>query len=206
MNLPDRSGDNDLLVRLRAGEKSAFNQLVKTYHTPMQRFVSAIIGESQAEEVIQETWLAAIRNLDKFEGRSSLKSWLYTIAANEAKGRLRKARREVFIDDQPGGENLFASGRFASDGHWAQPPGIWHDESPEAMLSHEDFRRCLEKHLEKLPEIQRAVLHMRDQDEMEFEEICNILDISASNVRVLAHRARLKIFAMVEHFEETGTC
>lgn len=198
--------DAELVVRLKAGDKPAFDLLVNTYHLPMLRFVCRIIGDAQAEEVVQETWLAAIRNLEKFEGRSSLKSWLYTIAANEAKSRLRKSKREVLINHSNSGESLFENDRFARDGHWAQPPPSWHDDSPEALLSSEDFSRCLEIHLQKLPDLQREALQLRNHDEMDFEEICNILAISASNVRVLIHRARVKIHAMVAHFEETGTC
>jgi RNA polymerase sigma-70 factor (ECF subfamily) len=205
-NSIDKPADSDLLQRLHAGDKAAFTELVRCYHGPMQRVAAAIIGSAQAEEVVQEAWLAAMRHLGTFEGRSSLRTWLFTIVSNEAKSRLRKGRREVFIDDQPGGEELFASGRFTGAGHWAQPPGIWHDDSPEALLSHEDFQRCLEHHMGRFSEVQRAALLLRDYDELEFADICNILDISASNVRVLVHRARIKLHAMIEHFEETGTC
>jgi len=206
MQAKNPTDDSQLLARLLAGERAAFDELVHRYHAPMKRFASAIIGEAQAEEVVQEAWLAAIRHLGDFQGRSSLKTWLFTIVSNEARSRLRKSKREVFIDDQPGGEQLFDSGRFIADGHWAQSPGLWHDDSPEALLSHDDFRRCLEKTLLNLPETQRAVLLLRDHDEMPLEDICNVLAISASNVRVLIHRARTRVYTMVEHFEETGTC
>jgi RNA polymerase sigma-70 factor (ECF subfamily) len=205
--MPNHNTDDSLLLaRLMAGEHAAFDQLVRTYHIAMKRFASAMIGDAQAEEVVQESWMAAIRHLSNFEGRSSLKTWLFTIVGNEARSRLRKGRREVFIEDQPGAESLFDSGRFAADGHWSHPPGLWHDDSPEALLSHEDFRLCLEKTLQNLPETQRSVLLLRDLDEMSLEDICNVLGLSASNVRVLIHRARTRIHSMVEHFEETGTC
>lgn len=205
--MPNHNTDDSLLLAgLMAGERAAFEQLVRTYHTAMKRFASAMIGDAQAEEVVQESWMAAIRHLSNFEGRSSLKTWLFTIVGNEARSRLRKGRREVFIEDQPGAESLFDKGRFAADGHWAQPPGLWHDDSPEALLSHEDFRRCLEKALQNLPETQRSVLLLRDLDELSLEDICNVLGLSASNVRVLIHRARTRIHSMVERFEETGTC
>jgi RNA polymerase sigma-70 factor (ECF subfamily) len=198
--------DSQLLARLLAGEAAAFDELVRNHHAPMKRFAAAMIGDAQAEEVVQEAWLAAIRHLGEFKARSSLKTWLFTIVGNEARSRLRKGRREVFIEDQPGGDTLFDSGRFAGDGHWAQPPGLWHDDSPEALLSHEDFRLCLEKSLQNLPETQRTALMLRDHDEMSLEDICNVLAISASNVRVLIHRARTRLYMMVERFEETGTC
>jgi RNA polymerase sigma-70 factor, ECF subfamily len=206
---PQYARDTDdtlLLARLRAGERAAFDELVHRFHLPLKRLAAAMVGDAQAEEVVQEAWLSAIRHLHDFEGRSSLKTWLFTIAGNEARGRLRKAKREVFIDDQPGGDQLFDNGRFLADGHWAQPPGLWHDDSPEALLSHEDFRRCLEKTLQNLPESQSTALMLRDLDELSLEDICNVMAISASNVRVLIHRARARVYSMVEHFEETGTC
>jgi RNA polymerase sigma-70 factor (ECF subfamily) len=196
-----------LLARLQAGEKAAFEELVRLYHGAMKRAAGAIVGEAQAEEAVQEAWLSAIRHLPDFEGRSSLKTWLFSIVINEARGRLRKARREIRIDDPATGkEGLFDPDRFLEDGHWAQAPALWHDQSPEALLSHEDFLRCLEKLLDALPEIQRSVLTLREYQGLEVEEICNILPVSASNVRVILHRARVKVYAMVEVYEETGTC
>jgi RNA polymerase sigma-70 factor, ECF subfamily len=201
----DDSADSILLQRLRGGEQAAFEQLVRQYHAPMRRFARAIIGEAQAEEVVQDAWLAAIRHLQDFAGRSSLKSWLFAIVGNEAKGRLRKDKREVQFDTSDDSA-LFADKRFADDGHWSRPPSRWHDETPEALLSHEDLVRCLESHLQCLSLQQRTALLMRDIEGMGFEDICNILQVSTSNVRVLIHRARVKIFTMIEHFEETGRC
>jgi RNA polymerase sigma-70 factor (ECF subfamily) len=196
-----------LLARLRTGEKSAFEELVRQHHGAMKRVASAIIGEAQAEEAVQEAWIAAIRCLADFEGRSSLKTWLFSIVINEARGRLRKAKREVLLEDYPAQqEGLYDPGRFVSDGHWAQEPPLWRDDSPEALLSHEDFLRCLEEVITMLPEIQRSVLTLREYQGLEMKQICNILSISASNIRVLLHRARTKVYAMVEQFEETGTC
>jgi RNA polymerase sigma-70 factor (ECF subfamily) len=196
-----------LLARLRNGEPAAFEQLVRQHHGAMKRTAAAIVGDGQAEEVAQEAWLKAIRSLSAFEGRSSLRTWLFSILINEARGRLRKAKREIRIEDYgPGDEGLFDPQCFLEDGHWAQDPVLWHDQSPEALLSHEDFRRCLGEVLSALPEIQRSALTLRDYQGLEMEKICNILSVSASNVRVLLHRARAKVYAMVDQFEETGTC
>jgi RNA polymerase sigma-70 factor (ECF subfamily) len=197
--------DNVLLPRLLAGDKAAFEALVRQHHMPLMRVAAAIIGEGQAEEVVQEAWAAVIRGLPDFQARSSLKTWLYSIVANEAKGRLRKSRREVVMENpellQPCDDSF-----FAPDGHWRRPPAAWHDDSPEALLSHEDFRRCLDKTLHLLPADQKTVLTLREYQGLTMEEICNILKLSASNVRVLIHRARLKVHAMVERYEETGKC
>ncbi len=194
-----------LLQRLRMGDKQAFVELVQTYHVPMRYFAAAIIGDAQAEEAVQESWLAVMRNIDHFEGRSSLKTWLFSIVGNEAKTRLRKTKREISLDAL-NTDGLFAPDRFLADGHWAHPPNAWHEDSPEALLSQEDFQRCLEKTLATLPAVQRTALLLRDQDGLDLDEICNLLDVSASNIRVLVHRARVRVHGMVEHFEETGTC
>jgi RNA polymerase sigma-70 factor (ECF subfamily) len=198
--------ETELLVRLRAGQPAAFEELVRQYHGAMKRAAAALIGEAQAEEAVQEAWLSAIRNLPKFEGRSTLKTWLFSILLNEARGRLRKAKREVRVEDFGSEKGLLDPGRFAGDGHWAQEPMLWHDQSPEALLNHEDFLRCLEIVLDSLPEIQRSVLTLREYQGLEMGQICNILSISASNMRVLLHRARTRVYAMVDRFEETGTC
>ncbi len=199
--------DAALLARLRSGEQAAFEELVRQHHGAMKRAAAAIIGDAQAEEVVQEAWLAAIRNLSDFEGRSTLKTWLFSILINEARGRLRKAKREVRMEDYGASdEGLLDPDRFLADGHWAHEPMLWHDQSPEALLSHDDFRRCLEKVLDMLPQIQRNVLTLREYQGLEVEQICNILSISASNSRVLLHRARARVYAMVDQFEETGTC
>ncbi len=172
----------------------------------MRAVAWAIIGRSHTEEVVQDAWLAAVRGLDGFQGRSSLKTWLLTITANTAKSRLRQVRREVFLDDLPGPHGTVDDQRFAADGHWSQPPHAWHEDSPEALLTEGELRDCLDKTLNGLSELQRSVLTLRERQGLELEEIRDLLDITLSNVRVLLHRARLKVFATLEHFEETGQC
>lgn len=117
--------------------------------------------------------------------------------------RLRTQRPEVSVDDN---HQLFNAGRFDNTGHWAVPPTRWHDDSPEALLTQEEFFRCLEKTLENLPEHQRVALMLRDQAEMSLNEICNILSVTSSNIRVLIHPPRARLHAVIEHFEETGKC
>lgn len=199
--------ESTLIHRLLAAEQAAFNELVKTYHLPMKRVAAAIVGHGEAEEAVQDAWMAVIKHLPGFRGDASLKTWLFTIVGNEAKSRLRKTRREVSLDGigDDGSLQLF-SDRFDATGHWLPAPALWDHDSPEGLLSFEDFRRCLDKVLERLPDNQRAALALCDMDGLPLEEICNILGVSASNVRVLIHRARLKVHGMVEHYEETGTC
>lgn len=198
--------DSELLSRLLAGDQQAFRTLVATYQGAMRAVAIAIVGAAHADEVVQDAWLAAVRNLDGFQGRSSLKTWLLTITANTAKSRLRKVRRDVSLDDLPAPHGSIDDTRFAADGHWSTAPLAWHEDSPEALLAEDELRECLEKTLLSLSESQRSVLLLRERQGLELEEICNLLEVSLSNVRVLLHRARLKVFATVEHFEETGEC
>ena len=198
--------DTDLLKRLLAGEQQAFRKLVSTYQGAMQAAAYAIVGNRHADEVVQDAWLLVVRNLASFEGRSSLKTWLLTITANSAKNRYKQNRREVLLDDLPSPHGSVNDDRFSSDGHWLLAPFAWHHDTPEALLAEDELRECLEHTLLSLPQLQRSVLVLRERQGLELEEICNLLDISLSNVRVLVHRARLKVFATVEHFEETGEC
>ncbi|MWV17986.1 sigma-70 family RNA polymerase sigma factor [Pseudomonas sp. L-22-4S-12] len=198
--------DDDLLPRLLAGEQQAFRELVATYQGAMRAVAYAIVGSRNADEVVQDAWLAVVRNLDGFQCRSSLKTWLLTITANTAKSRLKQHRREVLLDDLPAPHGTLGDERFAASGHWQTPPHAWHEDSPEALLGEDELRQCLEKTLASLSEMQASVLLLRERQGLELEEICNLLELSLSNVRVLLHRARLKVFATLEHFEETGQC
>ncbi|WP_430765335.1 RNA polymerase sigma factor [Pseudomonas citronellolis] len=198
--------DDELLARLRAGEEAAFAEMVATYQGAMRAVARAIVGASQADEVVQDAWLAVVRHLDGFQGRSSLKTWLLTVTANTAKSRLRQARREVSLDDLPAPHGSVDDSRFAVDGHWSAAPLAWHEDSPEALLAEDELRECLEKTLLSLSEMQRSVILLRERQGLELQEICNLLELSLSNVRVLLHRGRLKLFATLEHFEETGQC
>jgi RNA polymerase sigma-70 factor (ECF subfamily) len=198
--------DAELLPRLLAGEQRAYREMVATYQGAMRAVAYAIVGSRNADEVVQDAWLAVVRNLAGFQGRSSLKTWLLTITANTAKSRLKHNRREVLLDDIPSPHGSIGDDRFAEDGHWLLAPHAWHQDSPDALLTEEELRECLEKTLASLSELQGSVLNLRERQGLELEEICNLLDISLSNVRVLLHRARLKVFATLEHFEETGHC
>ncbi|MBT2294161.1 RNA polymerase sigma factor [Pseudomonas fluorescens] len=200
------SDDTQLLQRLLAGEQQAFKELVSTYQGPMRAVAYAIVGSRHADEVVQDAWLSVVRNLNGFQGRSSLKTWLLTITANAAKGRYKQNRREVLLDDLPSPHGTLGDDRFAADGHWLLAPFAWHQDTPEALLTMSELRECLEHTLLSLSQLQSSVLTLRERQGLELEEICNLLDISLSNVRVLLHRARLKVFATVEHFEETGEC
>ncbi|MCY1460746.1 RNA polymerase sigma-70 factor [compost metagenome] len=112
----------------------------------------------------------------------------------------------MLLDDLPAPHGTVGDSRFAEDGHWATAPHAWHEDSPEALLTEDELRECLETTLLSLSDLQRSVLLLRERQGLELEEICNLLEVSLSNVRVLLHRGRLKLFATLEHFEETGQC
>lgn len=198
--------DGELLARLRAGEDAAFREMVAAYQGAMRAVALAIAGSAHADEVVQDAWLAVVRHLDGFQGRSSLKTWLLTVTANTAKSKLRQVRREVSLDDMPAPHGSIDDSRFAADGHWSAAPLAWHSDSPEALLAEDELRECLEKTLLSLSDLQRSVVLLRERQGLELQEICNLLSLSLSNVRVLLHRGRLKLFATLEHFEETGQC
>ncbi|WP_252274159.1 RNA polymerase sigma factor [Pseudomonas subflava] len=198
--------DAELLERLRAGEQGAFRELVATYQSAMRAVAFAIVGSRNADEVVQDAWLAVVRNLDGFQARSSLKTWLLTITANTAKSRLRQQRREPLLDDLPAPHGSVDAERFADNGHWQTPPGHWELDTPEALLAEAELRECLDKTVASLSELQSSVLLLHERQGLTPQDICNLLDISLSNLRVLLHRARLKVFATLEHFEETGQC
>ena len=198
--------DADELALLKGGDQAAFARLVRAHHRALLALARPIVGESEAAEVVQTAWIKAHAALKDFEGRSALRSWLSRIVINEARMMLRQRKREVFLEDlQPEGAEPLAD-RFRSNGHWGAPPANWHTDSPDSLLTREELADCLAALLDSLPPNQRALLELRDSDGLPFEEVCNMLGISASNARVLLHRARARLFALVDHFEETGEC
>lgn len=201
------SDDPDFITALRRQDKQAFAWLVKRYHRSLLQVARAIVGESSAEDVVQEGWVAAYRALPNFEARSSLKTWLTTIVSNAAKTRLRKEQRTLLLDDLEFANVAYPSeDRFRSDGHWSQPPFQWEAESPDELLASNQLHHCLEMALARMPAVQRSVFQLRDLDQTPLSAICNILEVSDSNVRVLLHRARLKLMKVIEHYQETGEC
>jgi RNA polymerase sigma-70 factor, ECF subfamily len=206
---PDR--DAALLAALRAGDESAFVTLVTRYHASLRRVARAYVStDAVAEEVVQETWLAVIDGLDRFEQRSTLKTWLFHILTNRAKTRGVRERRSVPFaslrpaDDEP----AVAPERFQGDGdkwpgHWAAPPRPWED--PERRLAALEARERLREAIGALPTVQQAVLTLRDVEGLESEEVCALLDLSPGNQRVILHRARARVRDALEAYMEGQT-
>jgi RNA polymerase sigma-70 factor (ECF subfamily) len=201
--------DRALLAAVRRGEEEAFGRLVDRYHPSLVRIATLFVRDYEvAEEVAQETWIGVLRGLDRFEERSSLRTWLFGILANQARRRGVRERRVIPFSAlaQPPGERtepavpaerfLPPGGEWA--GHWAAPPAPW--PAPEDALLAAEARRQIEAAIAALPPNQRAVITLRDIEGWDAADVCNVLQLSATNQRVLLHRARSRVRAALERY------
>jgi RNA polymerase sigma-70 factor (ECF subfamily) len=188
-----------LVDRLRSGDEAAFVGVVNRYHESMVRVASAFVpSRSIAEEVAQETWAAALRGLDRFEGRSSLRTWLFAILVNRAKSAGAREPRTVSLDgpDGPGEE------RFSPGGAWSEPPDAWPDDVVERLSAPQLVGKVLEA-ITDLPDTQRQVVTLRDVEGLTSGEVCQMLGLSEANQRVALHRGRTRIrTALAAELEE----
>ena len=199
------SEETELLERLRAGDEQAFESLVARHYGTMLAVAQTYVRtRSVAEEVVQEAWLGVLNGLDRFEGRSSLKTWIFRILVNIAKTRgVREARSVPFAalggeDDEPVVEpERFRGADDAFPGHWRAYPGDWSRLPEEAIVSRETLGVVL-RAIETLPPAQRTVITMRDVQGCSSEEVCDALDVSEGNQRVLLHRARSRVRTALE--------
>ncbi|MEB3733113.1 RNA polymerase sigma factor [Halopseudomonas pachastrellae] len=168
---------------------------MQQYQGAMRAVAIAIVGSASADEVVQDSWLAVVRNLPGFAGRSSLKTWLLTITANTAKIACASSDAKSRWKMSPGHMAALMTPALPMMVIGAGRPPSGTRDSPEALLSEQALRDCLEHTLATLSEVQRSVLLLRERQALELPDICNLLDISHSNVRVLLHRARLSVFA-----------
>src|SRR6185312_713024 len=208
----DPLGDEQSLVAaLRAGDESAFVAVVDAYGPPMRRFALGFVrAGALADEVVQEAWLGALRGLDRFEGRSSLKTWLFQIVANTAKTRAVREARTVPFSELGAEEPAVAADRFLGPdarypGAWATYPDQWED-GPAERLASVETRGVIERAIAALPEGQRLVISLRDVEGWAAAEVCNVLELTETNQRVLLHRARAKVREALEVYldEEEG--
>lgn len=196
----ERRESGAFLARLRARDEAAFRQLVRELHTAMISLARSFVkGHATAEEVVQDTWIAVITGLSGFEGRSSLKSWIFGILVNKARTRgVREGRTVAFSDLGIEGDPAVDPGRFASSGMWRDPPGRWHDITPERIVAGRQMLEHAWAALETLPPAQRSIIILRDVEGLQAEEACTILGVSEANQRVLLHRARSRIRQAME--------
>jgi RNA polymerase sigma-70 factor, ECF subfamily len=186
--------DRELLARLRAGDESAFEALVTRHDGTLRRVARTYVRtDAAADDVVQETWLGVVRGLDGFEGRSSLRTWIFSILVNRARTRaVRDARSLPFSsleeDDRPAVE----PSAFAADGRWTSaPPRL--DGDPETGLLSAELREHLLRAVDALTGDQRAVITLRDLVGLSAAEVCGLLEIADGNQRVLLHRARARV-------------
>lgn len=201
----NQTDDSQVIAALRSGDESAFRQLVEQYYAGMLRLATIYVLDSRvAEEVIQETWIAVLRGLDRFEGRSALKTWIFSILVNRAKTLTKREDRYVQFseyDSSEADEPSVAPERFSSSsdhsGHWVSLPRRW-DDVPEERLLSQETRNIIRRAMEALPPNQREVMTLRDIEGWSSEEVCNVLMISETNQRVLLHRARSRVRQALE--------
>lgn len=200
-----------MLDRLRAGDAEAFSTLVDAHHDSLRRLARTFVADdAAAEEVVQDTWVGVLKGLPTFEGRSTLKTWIFRILVNRAKTRGVRDRRMIPFSalesrngDPP--EPLDES-RFTPSGAWALPPQEWDTESPEQLVARRETLTAIEEAIGVLPPGQRAVITLRDIEGVDPAEVCNMLQITETNQRVLLHRARTRVRAALErHIGRTST-
>jgi RNA polymerase sigma-70 factor (ECF subfamily) len=202
--------DAQLVERLRRGDEGAFRELLSAYSSPLLRVAMTHVGSrAVAEEVVQETWLAVLRGVDRFEGRSSLKTWMFMILTNIASSRGARERRTLPFSSlaQAGGDDarspvdpdrFFPADHDRWPHHWALGPTRW--ETPEEGVLTSETRQLVLRAIEQLPAAQRRVITLRDIEGWPSHEVCAALGVSEGNQRVLLHRARTKVRTALERY------
>ncbi|MGQ0554543.1 MAG: RNA polymerase sigma factor [Nitrospiraceae bacterium] len=205
------NGEVALLARLRQGDEGAFDELVTQHHSALIRMAMGYVADREvAEEVVQDTWMAVIEGLGRFEGRSSLRTWIFGIMIHKAKDRgVREKRHTTFssfesVDDNS--DETVDPSRFHQSGewavHWAFPPQPWDDQTPEKLLASQQAVTAMNKAIEALPRNLKDVLILRDVEGVEAKEVSHILKITETNLYVRLHRARERVRQAVETYLE----
>lgn len=211
---PATAPESHLLDALRRGDEDAFMRLVNLYHAALLHLALVYVGNrAVAEEVAQETWLAVVQGLDRFEGRSSLKTWIFRILVNIAKTRAQREGRSAPFSALPDAElesddlalepSRFRPSTDDWPGHWVSMPRSWETVPEQRLLSQETLAHI--KHaIQALPPNQQMVIRLRDVEGCTSEEVCNILSIAETNQRVLLHRARSRVRRALEAYLDEG--
>jgi RNA polymerase sigma-70 factor (ECF subfamily) len=208
VTVSDPAAEASLVHALRAGDERAFAELIDRLGPALLRLARFYVRDrAVAEEVVQETWLSVLEGIERFEGRSSLKTWVFRILANRAKTRAEREARTVPMSALAGAapdEPSVEAERFRSPddrwaGHWASPPVSW-SALPENRLLSKETIDCLRSLIVGLPPAQREVIALRDVEGWQSDEVCALLGLSEVNQRVLLHRARSKVRAGLERY------
>jgi RNA polymerase sigma-70 factor (ECF subfamily) len=201
------ASDEQIVAGLRAGDERTFRELFERSYPMMKRVArSYVSSDAVAEEIVQDTWMAIVTGIDRFEGRSALGTWMFSILTNQGKTHSARERRALpFSSVAPAdvGEPAVDPDRFQKDddawpGHWATPPRPW--QKPERRLLSLEAREQLRDALAQLPERQRLIVALRDIEGLSAEEVCDLLRLSQENQRVLLHRGRSRLRAYLEEY------
>jgi RNA polymerase sigma-70 factor (ECF subfamily) len=212
--VPSSHADADLVAPLRDGDEAAFMTLVDRYAAPMVRLASMYVPRPVAEDVVQDTWVAVLNGISRFEERSSLKTWIFSILMNRVRTQAQRERRsvpfsavasEAALDDEPAldPDRFLGADHPEWPHHWAKPPESW-GESPEQLLLSTEVRAEVQRAVDALPGGQREVVTLRDIEEWTPEEVSELLRITLNNQRVLLHRGRSKVRRALERYFAGG--
>ena len=199
--------DEQTVAALRAGDERVFREVFARSYATMKRVARTYVAsEAVAEEIVQETWMAIVTGIDRFEGRSALATWMFSILTNQAKSHNARERRAVpfsCVAPRAADEPAVNPDRFQTDddawpGHWATPPRPW--QKPDRRLLSLEARDRLKAALAELPDRQRLIVGLRDVEGHSAEEVCELLDLSQENQRVLLHRGRSRLRAILEEY------
>lgn len=189
--------DAELLTKLVDGDERAFTELVKRYHTTFVRVARYYVNsEASAEDVAQDTWIAVVRGAARFEGRSSVKTWLLRILVNRARTTGSREHRTIPVD--PTNADTVAPSRFDAAGVWREPPVPFTDAIDSAIVN-EPTVRLVRDAIRRLPEPHQAVVTLRDVEGLSTSEVAQLLELSEANVRVILHRGRTRVRNEVEN-------
>ena len=199
--------DQRIIAGLRAGNEAVFVEMVDKYHGSLVRVAMRYtLSRAVAEEVVQDTWIGVVEGIDRFEGRSTVKTWLYKILIYRARARGERERRMTPMSALANDDSApsVPTERFrGSDalwaGHWATPPQRWDGDAEERLLAGE-AREIIDAVIAELPPAQREVIVMRDLSHFTAAEVCDLLDVTEANQRVLLHRARSRVRAALEQY------
>ena len=195
--------DLRLIAALRAGDEAAFASLVRMYDRALKRLARMFVSsDALADDVVGEVWLAVLTGLERFEGRSSLRTWIFRIASNIAKTRGIRESRSVPLSSLGGADEegpTVDPSRFVKDGWWTGPLRSWDADAVRITLNAEAMAR-IQAEIDRLPEVQRMVITLRDVQGLDSDEVCELLGLTPGNQRVILHRARARVRAALEHY------
>lgn len=199
----ETTDDHRMVERIVAGEREAALLLVDRHHTAMACVAASILGDAtQVPDVVQEAWIRVLGGIPHFEFRSSLKTWILSVTANVARTmakRLGRSERMIPVEAElEEGEPAVDPARFTAIGSWREPPMPWSHGEPESTLLRKELCALMQRELEALPPNQRAVVVLRDVEELTSKEICETLGVTEANQRILLHRGRARLRAAIE--------